>query len=34
MMCPTVREMGLQQAFAFDHHFEQAGFRIWPGMVL
>jgi len=28
-----MREMGLQQAFAFDHHFEQAGFRIWPGMV-
>lgn len=28
----VMRQMDLQQAFAFDHDFEQAGFDIWPGM--
>jgi predicted nucleic acid-binding protein len=28
----VMRQMGLIQAFAFDNHFEQAGFQLWPGM--
>lgn len=28
-----MREMGLWQAFAFDRHFEQAGFQLWPGVA-
>jgi predicted nucleic acid-binding protein len=27
----VMRQMGLMQAFAFDDHFEQAGFQLWPG---
>ena len=26
------RQMELLQAFAFDSHFQQAGFQLWPGM--
>ena len=29
-----MHQMGLWQAFAFDHHFEQAGFQLWPEMNL
>ena len=25
----VMRQMGLQRAFAFDRHFEQAGFQLW-----
>ena len=28
-----MRQHGLHQAFTFDHHFEQAGFQLWPGMA-
>ncbi len=28
----VMRQMELLQAFAFDNHFEQAGFQLWPGM--
>jgi uncharacterized protein len=28
----VMRQIGLLQAFAFDSHFEQAGFQLWPGM--
>ena len=27
-----MRQMEILQAFAFDSHFEQAGFQLWPGM--
>jgi predicted nucleic acid-binding protein len=27
-----MRQHKLHWAFAFDHHFEQAGFQLWPGM--
>lgn len=27
-----MQQMELLQAFAFDSHFEQAGFQLWPGM--
>jgi predicted nucleic acid-binding protein len=27
-----MRQHNLHRAFAFDHHFEQAGFQLWPGM--
>jgi predicted nucleic acid-binding protein len=27
-----MRQHNLNQAFAFDRHFEQAGFQLWPGM--
>jgi predicted nucleic acid-binding protein len=27
----VMQQMGLMQAFAFDDHFEQAGFQLWPG---
>ena len=26
----VMRQRGLQRAFSFDRHFEQAGFLIWP----
>ena len=26
----VMREMGLHRAFAFDRHFRQAGFQLWP----
>lgn len=26
----TMRELGLQDAFTFDEHFAQMGFRVWP----
>ncbi|HEY88293.1 MAG TPA: PIN domain-containing protein [Thermoflexia bacterium] len=26
----TMERLELVQAFAFDHHFEQAGFQLWP----
>lgn len=29
----TMKRFGLVQAFAFDHHFAQAGFQLWPGEV-
>ncbi len=29
----VMHQMELQQAFSFDHHFEQAGFELWPGMT-
>jgi predicted nucleic acid-binding protein len=28
----VMRQMELLQAFAFDSHFKQAGFQLWPGM--
>lgn len=28
-----MRQHSLHQAFTFDHHFEQAGFKLWPGMA-
>ncbi len=28
-----MKRWGLMQAFAFDHHFVQAGFQLWPGEV-
>ena len=28
----VMRQMELLQAFAFDSHFQQAGFQLWPGM--
>jgi predicted nucleic acid-binding protein len=28
----VMRQMGLQRAFAFDSHFVQAGFHLWPQM--
>jgi predicted nucleic acid-binding protein len=27
----VMQQMELMQAFAFDDHFEQAGFQLWPG---
>ena len=27
-----MRQHNLHRAFAFDHHFAQAGFQLWPGM--
>ncbi len=27
-----MRQHNLHHAFAFDHHFKQAGFQLWPGM--
>ncbi|NHZ72049.1 MAG: PIN domain-containing protein [Aquificales bacterium] len=27
-----MRQHNLHRAFTFDHHFEQAGFQLWPGM--
>jgi len=27
----VMRQWGLQRAFSFDRHFEQAGFTLWPG---
>ncbi len=27
-----MRQHKLHRAFTFDHHFEQAGFQLWPGM--
>jgi predicted nucleic acid-binding protein len=27
-----MRQYNLHRAFAFDHHFAQAGFQLWPGM--
>jgi len=27
-----MRHHNLHRAFTFDHHFEQAGFQLWPGM--
>ena len=27
----VMRQMELMQTFAFDDHFEQAGFQLWPG---
>lgn len=27
-----MRKQNLHRAFAFDQHFEQAGFQLWPGM--
>ncbi len=27
----VMQQLELVQAFAFDSHFEQAGFRLWPG---
>lgn len=27
-----MRQHNLHRAFAFDRHFEQAGFQLWPGM--
>jgi predicted nucleic acid-binding protein len=29
----VMRQMGLLRAFAFDSHFEQAGFQLWPRMT-
>lgn len=29
-----MRQHHLHRAFAFDHHFEQAGFQLWPGTKL
>lgn len=29
----VMRQMGLWEVFAFDYHFEQAGFQLWPGMT-
>ena len=29
----VMRQTNLQQAFAFDHNFEQAGFELWPRTV-
>ncbi len=26
----VMQQQGLRDAFAFDHHFEQMGFRLWP----
>jgi hypothetical protein len=26
----VMRHARLRDAFTFDHHFEQAGFRLWP----
>ena len=26
----VMRQMGVQRAFAFDRHFTQAGFQLWP----
>jgi predicted nucleic acid-binding protein len=26
----VMRQMGVQRAFAFDRHFRQAGFQLWP----
>ena len=26
----VMRRMSISEAFAFDHHFEQMGFRLWP----
>ena len=28
----VMRQRGLQRAFSFDRHFEQAGFQLWPGI--
>lgn len=28
----VMKRMGLSQAFAFDNHFEQAGFQLWPAV--
>jgi predicted nucleic acid-binding protein len=28
----VMRQMEILQAFAFDSHFHQAGFHLWPGM--
>ena len=28
-----MRQHNLHRAFAFDRHFEQAGFQLWPGIV-
>ena len=27
-----MRQNNLHRAFAFDYHFAQAGFQLWPGM--
>lgn len=27
----VMRQQRLRDAFSFDHHFEQMGFRLWPG---
>ena len=27
----VMHQRGLQRAFSFDRHFEQAGFTLWPG---
>ncbi len=27
----VMRQLKLREAFTFDHHFEQMGFRLWPG---
>ena len=29
-----MRQHNMHRAFAFDRHFEQAGFQLWPGMDL